>query len=143
MNRKIWAIFLLLIAAAASLQAQRVAETIEVSVVEVPVTVVDRDGRSVRGLKAESFEVLDDGKRVPIEYFDTVDMGAIPESSTESPLPAVATRHFLLLFDLANSTPGTIARAGEATKKFVEEQLGYRIGNKSKWSRSYLHSIWI
>ncbi|HEX2120989.1 MAG TPA: VWA domain-containing protein, partial [Thermoanaerobaculia bacterium] len=42
------------------------------------------------------------------------------------PPPPVATRHFLLLFDLANSSPGTIGRASEAAKQFVDTQLGER-----------------
>lgn len=125
MNTRQWMSWFLLIALAAPMHAQRVAETIEITVVEVPVTVVDRDGNPVRGLTAENFEVLDEGKRVPIEYFEAVDMTKL-EVTEGTPLPPVATRHFLLLFDLANSSPGLIGRAGEAAKKFVQDQLGPR-----------------
>lgn len=112
---------------ATSLRAQRVAETVQVNVIEVPVTVVDRDGKAVRDLTAENFEILDDGKRVPIEYFEALDLTALQQSpQSDAALPLVATRHFLLLFDLANSSPGVIGRAGEAAKKFVLEQLGPR-----------------
>ncbi len=125
MIRRIWLSVCLIAAFVAPLHAQRVAETMEITVVEVPVTVVDREGNSVRGLTAENFEILDEGKRVPIEYFDVVDMAKL-DTSSGSPLPVAATRHFLLLFDLANSKPGTIGRASEAAKKFVQEQLGAR-----------------
>jgi VWFA-related protein len=129
MKRRHWLSAFLLVAIVLPLRAQRVAETVEITVVEVPVTVVDRDGSPVRGLKAENFEVLDEGKRVPIEYFETVDMAALTTTTagtTSTQLPPAATRHFLLLFDLANSSPGLIGRAGEAAKHFVQDQLGAR-----------------
>ena len=107
--------------------AQRFGESVQVSVVEVPVTVVDRSGNAVRNLTAADFEVYDDGKRVPIEYCEAVDIARVTAAEKPgTPLPPVATRHFLLLFDLANSTPGTIARASEAARQFVDEQLGER-----------------
>jgi VWFA-related protein len=125
MNRRMWMSLFLLVAGAISAHAQRVAESLEISVVEVPVTVVDRDGNPIRGLTAENFEVLDDGKRVPIEYFESVDMAQLPTTG-DQPLPVAATRHFLLLFDVANSSPGNLGRAGEAAKRFVQDQLGPR-----------------
>lgn len=115
----------LLVVGVTSVHAQRVAETMEITVVEVPVTVVDKDGNPVRGLTAQSFEVLDDGKRVPIEYFDTVDMAKL-DTASGAPLPVAATRYFLLLFDLANSAPGNVGRAGGAAKQFIQDQLGPR-----------------
>src|SRR5688572_8799205 len=120
----------LALALAAAVYAQTIAETMQVTIVEVPVTVVDRDGNAVRGLTAANFELTDDGKRVPIEYFETLDLPAITAEAErkreEAPLPPAATRHFLVMFDLANSSPGTIVRSGEAAKQFVEEQLGER-----------------
>ena len=106
--------------------AQQIAETMQVTVVEVPVTVVDRDGNAVRGLTAANFELLEDGKRVPIEYFEALDMTTLTAAGADKALPPAATRHFLLLFDLANSVPATIIRAGEAAKQFVQTQLGER-----------------
>ncbi|HEX2123659.1 MAG TPA: hypothetical protein VHL59_18665, partial [Thermoanaerobaculia bacterium] len=64
-------LMLMLIATAS---AQRFGESVQVTVVEVPVTVVDRNGNPVRDLKKEDFEVTDDGKKVPIDYFEVVDM---------------------------------------------------------------------
>jgi len=129
MNRRIVMLAVLAVFAAA-IYAQRVAETVQVTVVEVPVTVVDRDGNSVRGLTRENFEITDDGKKVPIEYFEVIDLPAITAAAAQqpqdAPLPPAATRHFLLLFDLANSSPGTIGRASTAAKEFVDSQLGDR-----------------
>lgn len=109
--------------------AQRIAESVQVTVIEVPVTVSDRAGNAVRGLAAENFEVYVDGRRVPIEYFEPLDLttlSAAPAKPGESALPAAAYRNFLLLFDVANSDPGTIARAKEAAQQFVEKELGAR-----------------
>jgi VWFA-related protein len=107
--------------------AQRFGEAVQVTVVEVPVTVVDKAGNPVRDLNKEDFELFDDGKKVPIEYFEMVDMTKVTAAENpNAPLPPVATRHFILLFDVANSAPGTIARAAEAAKQFVDTQMGER-----------------
>lgn len=115
---------------ATPLLAQRIAESVQVTVIEVPVTVADRSGNAVRGLTAENFEVYVDGRRVPIEYFETVDLtrlSAAPAPDQRSAAaPAAAYRNFLLLFDLANSEPGVTARAQEAAKQFVQTQLQAR-----------------
>jgi VWFA-related protein len=128
MNPRRTITFVLTMALAAPLFAQRMGEAVQVTVVEVPVTVVDRDGKAVPGLTAESFELYDEGKRVPIEYFDVLDLTSTAKTA-DAPaeaLPPAATRHFLLLFDLANSSPGTIGRAREAATAFVTRDLGPR-----------------
>lgn len=115
------------VAVASFAYAQRISETVQVTVIEVPVTVVDRDGNSVPGLTKENFEVTDDGKRVPIEYFEVLDMKKITaeaEQQRATPLPPAAYRNFLLMFDLANSSVGTIGRASQAAADFVNNQLG-------------------
>ena len=117
---------LLAVALSAPLFAQRMGEAVQVTVVEVPVTVVDRDGKAVTGLIAENFELYDEGRRVPIDYFEVLDLSPAAKNAdapTEA-LPPAATRHFLLLFDLANSSPGTIGRSREAATAFVAGGLG-------------------
>jgi len=112
-----------------SASAQRIAESVHVTVIEVPVTVADRGGNSVRSLVAENFEVYVDGRRVPIEYFETVDLttisAATPKQGTPA-APAAAYRNFVLMFDVANSEPGVTARAKDAARQFVETQLRAR-----------------
>ena len=113
----------LLVAAAASAQVK---ESITVSYVEVPVTVVDRAGNPIRGLQGKDFEVLDQGKARVIRSFDVVDF-ASPESVTAiSPLNPVARRNFLLLFDLTFSSPETITRAQAAAGNFLKTMVGPR-----------------
>ena len=122
MHRPLLAALLLISLLPATLDAQRFGEAVEVTVVEVPVTVVDRSGKPVLGLTRENFEVYDDGKRAPIEYFEVLDLATVT-ATPGRPIPPVAYRNFLLLFDLANSKPGTIARAQEAAHSFLDGKL--------------------
>jgi VWFA-related protein len=127
MMRKALALLLLL---ALPLAAQ-LRETISVTVVEVPVTVVDRAGNPVRDLKQEQFEVFVDGKKVKVTGFDTIDISTLDERSRPKdappvPVPAAAYRNFLLLFDFSGSTPGTVKRAQSAAGEFVAEHLKQR-----------------
>jgi len=54
-------------------RADTVREEARVVVVEVPVNVVDKDGHPVENLKAEDFEVTDDGKPQTITGFEVLD----------------------------------------------------------------------
>ncbi|HEX8411964.1 MAG TPA: VWA domain-containing protein [Thermoanaerobaculia bacterium] len=112
-----------LVVAAPLAFGQKIAESLEVTVVEVPVTVHER-GVAVRGLTKENFELLVDGKPVPVDYFEVVDLAKITD--VRAPVPAAAYRNFLLLFDVANAAPGTIQRAKDAAKAFVETQIDAR-----------------
>ena len=68
--------------------------TSEVSLVLLPVFIVDNAGRAVRGLAAEDFELYEDGKRtevVSFRYVDTTsaeDQEAIRQASAELQGPA-------------------------------------------------------
>lgn len=106
----------------------QVRESITVSYVEVPVTVVDRSGNPIRGLTKENFEILDEGKKRSIAGFDAVDF-----ASREAKLPAgsaklraltpAARRNFLLVFDLTFSRPSSILRAQDAARQFVKNMV--------------------
>ena len=98
-----------------------VRETAEVILVEVPVRVVDRDGQPVRGLKADQFELFDDGKKQAIVGFDTIDLAqkSMQGQPLSEALNPAARRHFLILFDLTFARPGAILAAQRAAKQFV------------------------
>lgn len=114
----------LILAAVGFVSAQeRFGESVQVTLVEVPVTVADQAGKPVRGLTRENFTLLSDGRPVDIEYFEVVDLKAVAPGESRN-LPAAARRNFLLLFDLANSSPGTIRRAQEAAQAFVTGRQG-------------------
>src|SRR5438105_8964886 len=92
-------------ATAALGQPSKLSETINVHVVEVPVTVVDRDGNPVRGLSEANFQVFDDGKKQALTSFDAIDFASPEVLKAISPLNPAARRTFLLLFDLSYSSP--------------------------------------
>ena len=94
----------------------------EVTLVLLPVFVADGQGRAMRGLSAEDFELYEDGKRaevVSFRYVDTTsaeDQDAIKEASA-------ARRRFLLLFDKSFTDPGGLNRAQRAAARFVRSGL--------------------
>src|SRR5712692_10147758 len=120
MKRTIWCIAIL--AATIGLFAQ-VKETVNVYVVEVPVTVVDSGGNPVRGLTAANFELTDNGTKRAITSFDKIDFASTESVSAISPLNPSARRQFMLLFDLGYSSPNSLARAQEAARKFIKESV--------------------
>ena len=94
-------------------------ETVNVNVIEVPVSVADSSGNPVRGLTAANFEIYDNGKKQTITAFDKVDFGSKEVVSSVSPLNPSARRSFLILFDLGFSSPRSLVRAQEAARSFV------------------------
>jgi len=117
---------LLLTVATGGVRAQEpsrpVRETADVSLVEVPVRVTDRDGKPLRGLQAADFTLLADGHPQGIVGFDSIDLA---ESSLEpGSFPTAARRRFLLLFDLSFSRPRSIVGARRAAADFVTRQVG-------------------
>ena len=101
-------------------------ETVSVNVVEVPVSVVDSSGNPVRGLTASNFELYDGGKKQVITSFDKIDLGSDEGVTAISPLNPAARRSFLLLFDLAFSSPKSLARAQSAARNFVKSAVHSR-----------------
>jgi VWFA-related protein len=121
---QITAILLILIACGSALA--QVKESITVSVVEVPVTVVGRDGNPVRGLTAANFEVFDEGKKRSISSFDAIDFMSANIAQAISPLNPAARRNFMLVFDLGYSSPKSIQRAQDAARAFVAKSVQQR-----------------
>jgi VWFA-related protein len=113
----------LVILVAAVVALAQVRETVNVNVIEVPVTVVDSSGNPIRGLTAANFELLDQGKKREITSFDKIDFGAAESVSAISPLNPAARRTFLLLFDLGFSSPSSLSRAQDAARRFVKESV--------------------
>lgn len=98
-------------------------ERVDVTLVEVPVTVVDRAGNPVRGLTAANFEIFEGRKQRPITNFEMVDVTKVSPEPAEAALSPVARRNFLLLFDLSYSTPTAIVRARDAAADFVRNGI--------------------
>jgi len=110
-----------------TLRAQTFEGVTDVVEVEIPVHIVDRDGEPVRGLTAEDFEILDNGRPQEITGFRVIDLDLIEPGDTrvevESAVPAAGRRHVLLLFDLSFSAPPALLRARDAARAFVLENL--------------------
>jgi VWFA-related protein len=115
--------FLILLATSAAYA--QVKETIDVHLVEVPVTVVDRSGNPIRGLTAANFELLDRGVKRPIANFDAIDLASEAARAT-SPLNPSARRNWILLFDLSFSSPIGRTKAQEAARNFIARGMGRR-----------------
>jgi VWFA-related protein len=115
--------FLLLLATSAA--SAQVKETIDVHLVEVPVTVVDRSGNPVRGLTATNFELTDQGTKRTIGNFEAIDFESEAVRSV-SPLNPSARRNFILLFDLSFSSPVGRSKAQEAARNFIAKGMGRR-----------------
>jgi len=119
--------------ASVSLQAQKaqpqpqstVREEARVVVVEVPVNVIDRDGRPVEGLKAEDFEVYDDGKPQAVTGFEVLDQRKpLPQAAEgEPPMNPAASRHFLVVFDLSFASAQGVVRARRSARDFVVTRM--------------------
>ena len=118
-------VLLFIAAAPAAQEPKRVEESAEVTLVEVPVRVLDRHGNPLRDLTEKDFELYDDGKRQEIVAFDRIDLAqkGIEPGSPEAINPA-ARRHFLLLFDLSFAKPKAVLAARRAAKEFVLSGMG-------------------
>jgi VWFA-related protein len=102
-----------------------VREEARVVVVEVPVNVVNRDGKPVENLKAEDFEVFDDGKPQAITGFEVLDQRVplLPPAPGEPPINPAASRHFLIVFDLSFASAQGVVRARHSARDFVVSRM--------------------
>ncbi|MEO8433148.1 MAG: VWA domain-containing protein, partial [Acidobacteriota bacterium] len=106
-----------------------VTESAGVTLIEIPVNVVGKDGHPVQALKASDFELFDENKKVELAGFEVIDIsrsapanGAAKDPFSELPPPA-ARRHWLLVFDLSYSTPTGLLRARAGAHDFLQKQL--------------------
>ena len=96
--------------------------TSEVSLVLLPVFIVDSAGRAARGLAAEDFELYEDGKPTKVVSFRYVDTTSAEDQETIRQASA-ARRRFLLLFDKSFTDPAGLNRAQRAAADFVRHRL--------------------
>lgn len=125
------------IAAALSLLTTQVpappplAEKIDVTVVNVDVTVMDRHGNPVRNLTRDDFEIFEDSVRQPVSNFDAVQdsapvarvtgpPGAAPAAA---PQPERTRRKVLVLVDNLNTSAHGRAVALERLERFVADHF--------------------
>ena len=108
---------------------------VRVDYVEVDAVVTDRQGRLVRDLKKEDFQVLEDGKAQAITNFTMVDIPVEKDSRplfASSPIePDVRTnekpfdgRVYVMVIDDLHTRFGRSIRVKTAAKQFIERRLG-------------------
>jgi VWFA-related protein len=117
----------------------------ETELVLVNITVRDKSGKFVSGLKAEDFQIKEDGKVQKVVSFDIENTDAVPaldvaqakplEASPSAPPPnsAVAQpataiefkdrRLIVLFFDLSGMEPDEIDRSATAAENYVDKQM--------------------
>ena len=98
---------------------QSVRESVDVTLVEVPVRVIDRSGEPVRGLTAADFTLLDQGHTQTLTAFDAIDLGNPAVPGEPRAVPPSARRRYLLLFDFAFARPKAVIAARRAARDFV------------------------
>jgi len=114
---------------------------VRTELVQLDVTVTDKDGRNVSGLTARDFVLLEDGRPQALSHFATggrpavetsgpADVAAAPAASAPTPAapppPPPATsrgRHLVLLMDDLHTAPANLPQAQEAMRRFVREQI--------------------
>jgi VWFA-related protein len=109
-------------------------------IVLIDVQVAGRDGKPVKGLKAEQFTLLENGKEQKISTFDYYDVETVETVSREEQKPIVISlgavaapeqvreqvrdhRLVVLFYDLTSMQPDELLRAIEAGQKFLREQM--------------------
>jgi VWFA-related protein len=125
-------------------QAPQPAQTLPVvrtELVQLDVTVSDKDGRNVSGLTARDFVLLEDGKPQALTHFATggrpsvePEKAAAPAAAATAPAPAAAPlpppapaasrgRHIVLLVDDVHTAPVNLPQAQQAMQRFVRQQI--------------------
>ncbi|MBI2568455.1 MAG: VWA domain-containing protein [Candidatus Schekmanbacteria bacterium] len=107
----------------ASTDTSNYSVTVSSTFVQVPVTVVDGDGKPVANLTAGDFTLLDNGDEQKVTSFETVDLGAETAREAVRATPA-ARRNVIFLFDLTFTTLSGLLRAQEAVLEALDSELG-------------------
>ncbi|HXI24811.1 MAG TPA: VWA domain-containing protein [Pyrinomonadaceae bacterium] len=104
--------------------------------VQTDVMVFDKQGRFVKNLKREDFELRVDGKAQPIGFFDQIEAGSVDETrqlaaargesapSGKSALPLDRGRTVLFFVDDLHLSATSIFQARRLINQFVERDLG-------------------
>lgn len=102
----------------------------DVTVTSIPVwvKVQDKSGNPVRGLRAEDFEVFEDGKRIQTDCFEEINLEERETQpvAVQGAAPSEPQR-FVLFLDLYNTTPREYATVKPALQDFLESLAGKKV----------------
>jgi len=112
------------------------------NVVRIDVEVTDASGKTVKGLRADQFEITDDGKAQKISSFLYSDIEKVETATEENSKPIVIPvdneapgaaeaitdtvrdrRMLVLFFDMTSMETDDILRAHAAARKFLKQQM--------------------
>lgn len=111
---------------------------IETNLIQVDAVVTDKDGNQVTGLKADDFQIFQDGKPQRIQSFSYIKTAAKPEENNaadgdrnesfetrQPPASSRAGRVITFVIDDGNCTATTLGinAAREGLEKFINEQM--------------------
>lgn len=108
---------------------------LETELVQIDVVVTDKDGKMVRDLKREDFELFEDGKPQNISYFSrnsTKSLSAATaaqpatgknEAAGAGPTEVVTGRNLVLAIDDLHLSPGNLMLAKKSLLKFIDQQI--------------------
>jgi VWFA-related protein len=106
--------------------AAQFTETLEVRLLEIEATVVDREQKAIEGLTRDDFLVTIDGAPAEITNFTAITGGAVRETTAERPDEVVAmpvpTRLIVIVDDL-HLHPEPKRRALDALRRYVDETM--------------------
>jgi VWFA-related protein len=106
------------------------------NLVQTDVTVFDKQGRFVNGLKREDFSLSIDGKTQPIEFFDRVAAGSadeeaqlaaargVPSKGVAAPVPLDRGRAVFFYVDDFHLSAGDLIFVRKALLNFIDNNLG-------------------
>jgi len=118
-------------------ERQQKAQQPEKYVVEVRLVLVDviatKDGKFVTDLTKEDFELYEDGKRVPINYFELIsfeekELVTLKEEPEEKPSPGTPKKQLVVLFDGVCSWQRNIK---EGSRRIIDQLVSLaELGNE-------------
>jgi VWFA-related protein len=114
--------------------------SVNVDLVQIDAVVTDRNGKLIKGLKPENFELDEEGKVQQLRAADYYDVEKIVTADTTEAEPIVIDlntandpeklrpivrdhRMIVLFFDLTSLNPEDLIRSTDAAKKFIKEQM--------------------
>ncbi|HEV3481754.1 MAG TPA: VWA domain-containing protein [Candidatus Acidoferrales bacterium] len=116
------------------------------NVVRIDIEVTGRDGKPIKGLRADQFVITDDGRDQKISSFSYANIEAVEQAGAEDLKPLVVPvdnpapvagptstdtiadqirnrRMIVLFFDLTSMETGDLIRAHDAAVKFLKQQM--------------------
>jgi VWFA-related protein len=114
--------------------------SVNVDMVQIDAVVTDRNGKLIKGLKPENFELDEEGRVQQLRAADYYDVEKIVTADTTEAEPIVIDlntandpeklrpivrdhRMIVLFFDLTSLNPEDLIRSTDAAKKFIKEQM--------------------